>query len=96
MTRLLRAKTVWIVTVREGESERIACITATFRSAFKLALFEARISKPCLTERQARRIYRRLNMCFIYDVEEFESMEAAMYLPTGRVAKIQEVPLRQA
>lgn len=97
MTRVLRkSKTAWIVTLREGEAESIVCVTATFRSAYKLALFEARIGKPCLAERQARLLYRKLGRCILWNTDEFESMEAAMYLPHGKLAKIQEVPIKRA
>ncbi|HII95367.1 MAG TPA: hypothetical protein HA367_06510 [Candidatus Methanofastidiosum sp.] len=93
---LRKSKKVWILTKREGEIETVVCVTPTFRTAYKLALFELKIAKPCLTELQARRLYHKLGKCLIWNTLEFESFEEALWSPIGRLAKLQQVPVKRA
>lgn len=92
---LRKSKKVWIITLREVDKETPTGVATTFRSAYKLALLDGKISKPCLEERLARILYRKTGFCLIWNTDEFESLEEAMYSPVGRLVKIQEVPVRR-
>jgi hypothetical protein len=92
---LRKSKKVWIVTLREVDREVPTGVVTTFRSAYQIALLDGRISKPCLSERLARILYRKTNLCLLWNVDEFETVEEAMYSPVGRLVKIQEVPVRR-
>lgn len=91
----VRAKKVNLISLREGESEKNVCIIPTFRSAYSLALLEARISKPNLEERAARIIMRRNGEVWLWDLDRFEYEESARWSPDGAMAKIQEIPVKK-
>jgi hypothetical protein len=89
-----RAKTLHLITSRSGETETPACLIATFKSAYQWALLEGRISKPNLTERSARLLMNRFGQVWIWNLDEFEHAEQAMWSPIGRMIKIQKVPIK--
>jgi hypothetical protein len=91
----IRAKTVNLVSLREVETERNLWVTPTFRSAYSLALLEARISKPNLAERAARITMRRTGEVWLWDLDRFEYEESARWSHDGKMVKIQEVGVKR-
>jgi len=90
-----RAKYVHLITVRNGETETPICVAATFRGAFKIALFEQAISFPNLSERAALGIMNRMGRVFIWDSKQFEHFEEAQWSPVGKLAIIQKIPVKR-
>ena len=94
MPKPLRANKIWTLTKREADVESPLCASVTFRSIYQLALFELRIAEPCLTERQARLLYNKTGLCLLWDKNQFETLEEAMWSPIGKMAKIDKIPIR--
>jgi hypothetical protein len=88
-----RAKHLHFITVRLGETERILCAIATFRTAYRVALFENRIANPNLAERQAQFKLNREGEVWLWDRDRFEYEEEARWSPIGDMVKIQKVPV---
>lgn len=92
---LRKSKVVWVVSIRENDKDKIEFVSTTFRSAYKIAMFEAKIANPCVKERTARILYRRTGLCLLWDADRFESLEEAMYSPVGQLVRITEVPIKK-
>lgn len=90
-----RAKHVHLITARNGEIETPICVSATFRGAFKIALFEQGISFPNLSERAALNIMNSLGRVFIWDSKQFDHFEEAQWSPVGKMAIIQKIPVKR-
>lgn len=98
MPSLLRnKKDVWLVSKLENEVMLPVLVATTFRSAYKLACFDAQISKPSMAERAARIGMRRTGAkgVWIFDTDRFSSYEEARYSPIGSIVKIERVPLKK-
>lgn len=74
--------------------ESRVCASITFRSIYKLSLFELKIAKPCLTERNARLLYNKTGYCWIWDIDKFSSFEEAIYSPIGTIARLEKIPIK--
>ena len=94
MPKVLRTSKIWTLTKREGDVESPLCASVTFRSIYQLALLELHMANPSLTERQARLIYNRTGMCLLWDKDQFETIEEAMWSPIGKLAKIDKIPVK--
>jgi len=90
-----RAKQVHLITARNGESESPICVAATFRGAFKIALFEQGITFPNLSERAALGVMNKMGRVFIWDSKQFEHFEEAQWSPVGKMAIIQKIPVKR-
>jgi hypothetical protein len=90
-----RAKYIHLITARNGETETPICVAATFRGAFKIALFEQAISFPNLSERTALSIMNKMGRVFIWDSKQFEHFEEAQWSPVGKMAIIQKIPVKR-
>lgn len=90
-----RAKTLCLITLRSGETENPFCAVATFRSAYKIALFEQKIATPNLTERSAQTMMNRNGRVYLWDKDQFEYEEAALWSPIGKMAIIQKIPVKK-
>ena len=86
-------KYVWLLSKRENDIQVPVGVAGTFRSAYKVLLFESKISKPNLTERQARQKYKKTGECWLWNKDEFETFEEAMWSPIGRIAKLEKIPI---
>jgi len=98
MPSILRNKRdVWLVSKLENETMGPVLVATTFRSAYKLACFDAQISKPSLPERTARIGMRRTESkgVWVFDLDRFSSYEEARYSPIGSIVKIERVPLKK-
>ena len=84
---------VCIVTARDGDTERVVGAVATFATAYRVAKRTQQISKPNVSERTARENMKRTGSAVIFDTDAFEYVEAAEFLPHGRMAKIQRIPI---
>jgi len=82
-----------IVTARDGDEERVIGVVATFATAYRVAKRTQQIAKPNVKERTARENMKRTGSAVLFDTDQFEYQEAAEFLPTGRMAKIQRVPV---
>ena len=91
-----RAKHLHLITLRSGETETPNCLVATFRSSYALALFEARIAKPNLLEREARLIMNRAGEVWLWDLDRFEYEEEARWSPIGAMVKIQKIRVKKS
>ena len=89
------ARTVWLLSKREHDRQSNVCVAVTFRSIYKLALFELQIADPNLNERTARLTYRKNKELWLWNREEFDSFEEAMWSPIGRIARIEQVRIRK-
>ena len=96
MPSKVRSKTVTLLTVRRVETETPTAVVPTFRSAYKLALFELAIAAPNLTERDARIWMRRHGRVELWDMDQFEHLENAMWSPIGKLAILQQVIVRKS
>jgi hypothetical protein len=92
----VRAKTLTLLTVRRVETETPTAVVPTFRGAYKLALFELAIANPNLHEREARIQMRRRGRVELWDLDQFEHLENAMWSPVGRLAILQQVAVRKS
>lgn len=90
-----RSKTVCLISLRDGESETPLCVVATFRSAYKIAIFEQRIASPNLTERNAQLTMNKNGKVYLWDKDQFEYEEAALWSPLGKMAIIQKIPVKK-
>ena len=90
-----RAKQVHLITTRNGETESPVCVAATFRGAFKIALFEQGISFPNLSERAALSVMNKMGKVFIWDSKRFEHFEEALWSPVGKLVIIQKIPVKR-
>jgi hypothetical protein len=87
---------VWMLNKTEmGERVDGVVCAFTFRSIYKLALFNLAISMPSMHERQAREQYKKTGECMIYNMQEFETIEEAQWSPVSKIAIIKKVPLKQ-
>ena len=91
-----RAKNMHLITLRSGELEKPSCLVATFRSSYKLALFEASISKPNLQERAALQVLNRSGEVWLWDLDRFEYEEESRWSPIGVMVKIQKIPVKKS
>jgi hypothetical protein len=99
MPSLLRnKKDVWLVHQLENEVMVPILVATTFRSAYKLACFEAKIARPSMAERKTRIGMKKAGSrgAWIFDLDRFSSYEEARYSPIGSIVKIERVPLRKA
>lgn len=94
MSNSLRTNKVWLLTKRENDSEKECCCSVTFRKIYKLAIFELNISTPSVSELQARRLYNKTNLCFVFDRDKFDSLEEALWSPVGQIAIIKKIPVK--
>lgn len=94
---LRNKKDVWLVSKLENEVMRPALVATTFRSAYKLACFEAQIARPSMKERTVRIGMKRTDTkgAWIFDLDKFSSYEEARYSPIGSIVKIERVPLKK-
>lgn len=90
-----RAKTVCLISLREGELETPFCVVATFRSAYAIAVFEQKIATPNLSERNAQRLMNKNSRVYLWDKSQFEYEEAALWSPIGKMAIIQKIPVKR-
>jgi hypothetical protein len=90
-----RAKTVCLITKREGETETPIWVIGTFRSAFKLVQLELGIAFPNLAERAALSVMNRNGRVLIWDTKNFEHEEEALWSPIGKLAIIQKIPVKK-
>ena len=95
MASPLRANDVCLVTLRTGEAEVHSGVSSTFRSAYKLALFEQGISFPNLHERAALAIMNRSGQVFLWDTSQFQYEEEAKWSPVGKMAIIQKIKVKR-
>lgn len=95
MASPLRANDVCLVTLRVGETEVHSGVSATFRSAYKLALFEQGISFPNLHERAALALMNRNGQVFLWDTGQFQYEEEARWSPVGKMAIIQKIKVKR-
>lgn len=92
----VRAKSVCLITLRNGETETPIGVAATFRSAYKIALFEQAISFPNLSERAAQSIMNKQGIVYIWDTSKFDYEDAARWSPLGKMAILQKVPVKKS
>lgn len=90
-----RAKTVCLISLRDGELETPFCVVATFRNAYKIAVFEQKISLPNLSERNAQLLMNKNGRVYLWDKDQFEYEEAALWSPVGKMAIIQKIPVKK-
>ena len=95
MPSQLRANDVCLVTLRTGEAEVHSGVSSTFRSAYKLALFEQGISFPNLPERAALTAMNRNGQVFLWDTGQFQYEEEARWSPIGKMAIIQKIKVKR-
>jgi len=96
MPKLIRAKKAVLLIVRRVEEETPLAVVATFRGAYRLALFELAIANSNLDERSARMKMRREGRVQLWDMDQFEHLEQAMWSPIGRLAILQEIQVRNS
>lgn len=90
-----RAKTVCLISLRDGETETPFCVVATFRSAYKIAVFEQKIATPNLSERNSQLLMNKNGRVYLWDKSQFEYEEAALWSPVGKMAIIQKIPVKK-
>jgi hypothetical protein len=89
-----RAKEVCLLTVVTGESQTHLCVIGTFRGAYKLALFEAAISFPNLSERAAQTLMNQAGSVKLWDTKKFAYEEEARWSPIGKIISVCKVPVK--
>lgn len=90
-----RSKEICLITLRTGETEAPFCVVATFRSAYKIAVFEQGIGLPNVSERAAQTLMNRNGIVYLWNKDEFEYEEAARWSPLGKMAIIQKIPVKK-
>jgi hypothetical protein len=90
-----RSKELCLITLRAGEIETPFCAVATFRSAYKIAVFEQGIGLPNISERAAQTLLNRNGKVYLWNKDEFEYEEAALWSPLGKMAIIQKIPVKK-
>jgi hypothetical protein len=90
-----KLQSVWLLTSWRGEEPRHLCVAGTFKSIYRLALFELQIAEPNLTERAAREHYRKSGGLRLWDRSRFEYEEEARFSPIGSHAEIHQVPVKK-
>jgi hypothetical protein len=70
-------------------------VTAQFKHAYALALFEHRVSEPNLSERRARELARQ-GPLWLWNRQEFDSFEEAMWSPVGHCCRLEKIPVKKA
>lgn len=86
-------KTVCLITNRIVEEELPVCVVATFRLAYKIALFKQQITYPNLTERAALRVLNRTGKVILWDTKQFKYEDEARWSVNGRMSTIQKIPV---
>jgi hypothetical protein len=71
-------------------------VLPTFRSAFSYARLLGRIAKPALEERAAREDMKKRGFTVVWDLDRFESQEAAMYRQDGEHLIIRRIQFVRA
>jgi hypothetical protein len=89
-----RKKYLWLLSKIDNDEFTIICLAHTFRTIYKMALFELQIAEASMHERQAREKYKKTKECWIYNKAQFESFEEARWSPVGRIARIEKVYIR--
>lgn len=95
MTNQTKAKGVCLITHRTGEIETPSCVVPTFRTAYKIALFEQSISFPNLEERPAIRIMNKNGKVYLWDTNQFQYEDEARWSPLGKMTIIQKIPVKK-
>ena len=88
-----RSKEVHLITKRDGETETPIGVIAKFNSAYRFALLQQMISKPNLSERTACRTLRKNGKLYLWNTDEFQYEEEALWSPIGKMIIIQKIPV---
>ena len=95
MAYTTRAKNLALVTLVQGEEQTPIFVSPTFTGAFRVSCFEQAISKPNLTERQARAELNRSGVVEIWNGDLYPYREAALWEAGAKLLRIQLVPIKK-
>jgi len=91
-----KSNEVWLLVSRRGERESNLLVTAQFKHAYELAIFEHRIGEPSLGERAARELWKKGGPVWLWDRSRFESLEEALWSPVGDAVRLEKIPVKRA
>jgi hypothetical protein len=93
MARLIKSKTIFIVSRQDSQGVQHMGALTSFRAAYQWILFKAGISTPNQEERRALSELRKTGSSRVWNSAKFDSLEAAMWRPDAEVWWIAEIPV---
>ena len=95
MAYLTRAKWLALVTLVQGDQETPVFASPTFTGAYQVACFEHGLSRPNLSERQARLELKRSGRVEVWNSDQYPYREAALWEQGAKLLRIQLVQIKK-